>query len=83
MDAFSIFLRSSRSDSLAPGFTALGSESDRLAHRHYFRETSFSAAENAGELLLVPSPDECAVAALKRNDPSMPVQSQRSNLRKQ
>jgi hypothetical protein len=30
MGAFSVFLRSSRSDSLAPSLTTLGSESDRL-----------------------------------------------------
>lgn len=70
--------KSSRSDSLAPGFTALGSESDRLARRHYFRETSFLCCQKCGGALLVPSPDECAVAVLEREDPSVPLRSQSS-----
>jgi hypothetical protein len=61
----------------------LDSESDKLARRHYFRETSFLCCQNAGELLLVPSPDECAAAVLERDDPSMPGESQRSNSGKQ
>jgi hypothetical protein len=61
---FSLFLRSSRRDSLAPG-QAVGSESAELAQRHYLQRAPASLLPNSeGVYRWKPSLDKCAVAVL-------------------
>jgi hypothetical protein len=76
MGAFSVFLRSSRSDSLAPGLATLGSESDKLACRHHFRETSFLCCQKCGGAFAGAQSRRMRIAVLKNDDPLMPASSQ-------
>ncbi len=61
---FRELLRSSRSNSLAPGQRPWGQNSMRVSSSLLSESASFSAAELRGGEALEPSLDECAVAVL-------------------
>jgi len=66
--SFSLNLRSSRSDPLAPSLATLGSGSDKPCPSSLLQRNQLSLLPNCGGLLLVASPDGCAVAVLNRED---------------